>query len=149
VDQQGNIQSVGGVNEKIEGFFEICRRKGLSGEQGVLIPHHNRVNLMLCADVREAVADGKFHIHPVRTIDEGLEVLTGVPAGERQEDGSYPADSVHARVMSRLERIAENLKAGDKNQDPDGDDDADDSSGDGLATVADDAGESGGSKDGE
>ena len=149
VDQQGNIQPVGGVNEKIEGFYEVCRRKGLSGEQGVVIPHHNSVNLMLRRDVREAVADGKFHIYPVRTIDDGLEVLTGEPAGERQEDGSYPADSNHGRVMGRLKQIAENLKAKDTDQDGNDKDDGDDSSGDELATTAGDAGEPGGSADGE
>lgn len=110
VDQQGNVQPIGGVNEKIEGFFLTCRRKGLTGEQGVIIPAQNVVNLMLRADVRQAVAEGRFHIYPVNTIDEGIEILTGVPAGELQEDGTYPPDSIHGRVMARLAEIAENLK---------------------------------------
>jgi lon-related putative ATP-dependent protease len=110
VDQQGNVQPIGGANEKIEGFFESCHRRGLTGQQGVLLPEKNVVNLMLRADVRQAVEDGQFHIYPVRTIDEGIEILTGAPAGERQQDGSYPEDSVHGRVTARLEEIAENLK---------------------------------------
>ncbi len=110
VDQQGNIQPIGGVNEKVEGFFLTCKQKGLTGEQGVIIPQQNVVNLMLRTDVRQAVADGQFHIYPVRSVDEGIEILTGVPAGELGEDGTYPEDSVHARVLARLEEIAENLK---------------------------------------
>jgi predicted ATP-dependent protease len=110
VDQQGNIQPIGGANEKIEGFFLTCKHKGLSGEQGVLLPEQNVVNLMLREEVRQAVADGKFHIYPVRTIDEGIEILTGTPAGELQDDGSYPEDSVHGLVLARLEEIAANLK---------------------------------------
>jgi lon-related putative ATP-dependent protease len=111
VDQQGNVQPIGGVNEKIEGFFLTCQHRGLTGEQGVLIPETNVVNLMLRADVRQAVADGRFHIYPVRTIDEGIEILTGVPAGDAGEDGVYPQDSVHGRVRARLAEIAKNLKA--------------------------------------
>ena len=114
VDQQGNIQPIGGVNEKIEGFFETCKRRGLTGEQGVIVPQQNVVNLMLRAEVRQAVAEGKFHIYPVCTVDEGIEILTGVPAGELDEDGTYPVDSVHGRVMDRLAEIAENLKGKDE-----------------------------------
>lgn len=110
VDQQGNVQPIGGVNEKVEGFFETCRQRGLTGEQGVMIPAQNVVNLMLRDEVRQAVDEGKFHVYSVRTIDEGLELLTGVAAGELGEDGTYPEDSVHGRVMARLEVIAENLK---------------------------------------
>jgi predicted ATP-dependent protease len=117
VDQQGNVQPIGGVNEKIEGFFATCQHRGLTGEQGVIIPAQNVINLMLRADVRQAVEEGKFHIYPVRTIDEGIEILTGAPAGERQEDGSYPEDSVHGRASARLEEIAENLKKRDKDKD--------------------------------
>jgi lon-related putative ATP-dependent protease len=109
VDQQGNVQPIGGVNEKIEGFFLTCQHRGLTGEQGVLIPAQNAVHLMLRADVRQAVAEGKFHVYPVRTIDEGIEILTGVPAGELQDDGTYREGTVHARVMARLAEIAENL----------------------------------------
>jgi len=110
VDQQGNIQPIGGVNQKIEGFFLTCTHRGLTGEQGVIIPQQNAVNLMLRDEVREAVAAGQFHLYPVRTVDEGIAILTGAPAGELQEDGSYPEGSVHARVMARLEEIAANLK---------------------------------------
>jgi lon-related putative ATP-dependent protease len=110
VDQQGNIQPIGGANEKIEGFFLTCQAQGLTGEQGVLLPKRNVPNLMLRDEVRQAVAEGRFHIYPVSTIDEGIEILTGVPAGERQDDGSYSKDSVHGRVMARLQEIAENLK---------------------------------------
>jgi predicted ATP-dependent protease len=110
VDQQGFVQPIGGANEKIEGFFLTCKHKGLTGKQGVLIPEQNVINLMLRDEVRQAVADGKFHIYPVRTIDEGLQILTGVPAGELQEDGSYPEDSIHGLVAARLQEIAANLK---------------------------------------
>jgi lon-related putative ATP-dependent protease len=114
VDQQGNVLPIGGANEKIEGFFETCRSRGLTGQQGVLVPEKNVVNLMLRADVRQAVEDGQFRIYPVRTVDEGIEILTGTPAGERQQDGTYPEESVHGRVMARLEEIAENLKPKDE-----------------------------------
>jgi lon-related putative ATP-dependent protease len=127
VDQQGNVQPVGGVNEKIEGFFEACSRRGLTGEQGVILPAQNVSNLMLKAQVRQAVEDGSFHIYPVRSIDKGLEILTGVSAGDLREDGTYPPDSVHGRVVSRLLEIAENLKP--KGAD---DDEADDDSQTGL-----------------
>jgi lon-related putative ATP-dependent protease len=122
VDQQGNVQPIGGANEKIEGFFLTCRQKGLTGNQGVILPAQNTVNLMLRAGVRQAVAEGKFHIYPVRTIDEGIEILTGVPAGKLQEDGTYPEDSVHGRVMTRLDEITENLqerKQGEDEEIPD------------------------------
>jgi lon-related putative ATP-dependent protease len=116
VDQQGNIQPIGGINEKIEGFFLTCKHKGLTGEQGVLLPESNVVNLMLREEVRQAVADGQFHLYPVRTVDEGIEILTGMPAGELQEDGTYPEGSVHARVMARLEEIAVALKEKDQEE---------------------------------
>jgi lon-related putative ATP-dependent protease len=117
VDQQGSVQPIGGINEKIEGFFLTCQHRGLTGEQGVILPAGNVVNLMLRGDVRQAVAEGKFHIYPVHTVDEGIEILTGMPAGELQEDGTYPEESVHGRVLARLEEIAENLKAKDKEED--------------------------------
>jgi lon-related putative ATP-dependent protease len=122
VDQQGNIQPIGGANVKIEGFFLACKQKGLTGEQGVIIPEQNVVNLMLRDEVRQAVAGGKFHIYPVRTVDQGIEILTGVPAGEPREDGTYPDDSVHGRVTARLEEIAANLK--EKGAKPEEEDDA-------------------------
>jgi len=83
VNQNGEIQAIGGINQKIEGFFDVCRLKGLSGDQGVLMPRSNLRNLMLRPDVVTAVQEGKFHIYAVSTIDEGIEVLTGVAAGER------------------------------------------------------------------
>jgi lon-related putative ATP-dependent protease len=120
VDQQGNVLPIGGANEKIEGFFETCRNRGLTGDQGVLLPAKNVVNLMLRADVRQAVEDGQFHIYPVRTVDEGIEILTGTATGELQQDGTYPADLVHGRVTARLEEIADNLKAKDEKEQKEG-----------------------------
>jgi predicted ATP-dependent protease len=110
VNQKGEVQPIGGVNHKIEGFFDVCRAKGLNGEQGVLIPHQNVSNLMLREDVVEAVRQGQFHIYAVRTIDEGMEVLSGVSAGERGEDGSYPEGSINYLVSQRLKQMAESLK---------------------------------------
>jgi lon-related putative ATP-dependent protease len=112
VNQQGEIQAIGGVNEKIEGFFDVCRvvNGGLTGDQGVIIPEANIKNLMLREDVVQAVAEGKFHIYPVRTADEGIEILTGVPAGERGADGKFPEGTVNARVDARLEELAEREK---------------------------------------
>ena len=107
VNQYGHVQAIGGVNEKIEGFFDICRAGGLTGEQGVLIPESNVKHLMLRHDVVEAVAAGKFHIYPVQTIDQGIELLTGVPAGERDVDDNYPEHSINARVEARLAYFAE------------------------------------------
>ena len=141
-DQQGNVQPIGGVNEKIEGFFETCKRRGLTGEQGVIVPQQNVVNLMLRAEVRQAVAEGKFHIYPVRTVDEGIEILTGVPAGELDEDGTYPEDSVHGRVMDRLAEIAENLKGKDEeSQEEDSGDNPEEQAGTGEDQPAGDEGE--------
>ena len=110
VNQNGEIQAIGGVNYKIEGFFDVCRLKGLTGDQGVLVPRANLRNLMLRRDVVEAVAQGKFHIYAVGTIDEGIEVLTGVPAGQRDSAGRYPDGSVNALVEKKLEEYAERLK---------------------------------------
>ncbi len=107
VDQRGEIQPVGGVTRKIEGFFDVCKVKGLTGEQGVIIPAQNVKNLMLREDIVEAVREGKFHIYPVKTVDEGIEILTGVKAGERQEDGSYPEGTVNWAVEKRLRELAE------------------------------------------
>lgn len=107
VDQVGQVQAVGGVNRKIEGFFDVCRVKGLTGDQGVIIPAKNVKNLMLREDVVEAVREGKFHIYPVSTVDEGIEILTGVPAGEPQEDGTYPEGTVNGAVQRRLQELAE------------------------------------------
>lgn len=111
VDQLGRVQAIGGVNEKIEGFFDVCRARGLSGEQGVLIPAANVENLMLRWDVVEAARAGQFHIYPVATVDEGLSLLTGVAAGELDEGGAYPADSINGRVMARLAFFAEKQRS--------------------------------------
>jgi predicted ATP-dependent protease len=110
VNQKGEVQPIGGVNHKIEGFFDVCKAKGLTGDQGVMIPHQNVRNLMLREDVVKAVHDGQFHIYEVKTIDEGIEILTGVPAGARQTDGTYPESTVNYRVDKRLRELAEGLK---------------------------------------
>lgn len=110
VNQNGEIQAIGGVNYKIEGFFDVCRLKGLTGHQGVLVPRANLRNLMLRSDVVEAAQAGKFHIYAVSTIDEGLEVLTGVAAGERRRDGSYPSGTVNEIVQRKLLHYAEQQK---------------------------------------
>ncbi len=106
VNQHGQVQAIGGVNEKIEGFFDLCSARGLTGEQGVLIPISNVQHLMLRQDVVAAVAAGRFHIYPVATIDQGIEQLTGLAAGERDERGDYPPDSLNRRVEERLSRLA-------------------------------------------
>jgi predicted ATP-dependent protease len=111
VNQKGEVQVIGGVNEKVEGFYEICKLKGLNGSQGVIIPEGNISNLMLKEEVVGAVEEGKFHVWPVRTVDEGIEILTGVEAGERQEDGSYPEGTVNFLVEGRLTDLAERMKA--------------------------------------
>ena len=110
INQLGQIQPIGGVNEKIEGFFEVCRARGLSGEQGVIIPAASVKNLMLREDVIDAVRQGQFHIWAVRTIDEGIEILTGEPAGERRPDGTWEPETVNARVDQRLRDYARRLK---------------------------------------
>jgi predicted ATP-dependent protease len=110
VNQKGEVQAIGGVNEKIEGFFEVCKVKGLTGEQGVIIPESNVQNLMLKEDVVEAVRNGRFHVYPVKTIDEGIELLTGVKAGVRGSDGLFEEGSVNYRVDRRLKEMAERLR---------------------------------------
>jgi len=107
VDQRGNIQPVGGINQKIEGFFEVCRVKGLTGEQGVILPLANAGDLMLREEIVEAVRKKKFRLFPVATIDAGIEILTGVAAGERRKDGSFPERTVHGLVDRRLAEMAE------------------------------------------
>ena len=104
VNQKGDIQPIGGVNEKIEGFFEVCKHIGLTGKQGVLIPHQNVKNLMLKENVVEAVKNGEFHIYAVQTIKEGIELLTGIPAGERDASGEFTEGSVFQKVAEKLKR---------------------------------------------
>jgi len=104
VNQHGELQAIGGVNEKIEGFFRTCSLKALTGRQGVIIPASNVRNLMLSREVVDAVRDGRFHVWSASTVDEGIELLTGVPAGRADADGRFPDGSFHARVDQRLER---------------------------------------------
>jgi lon-related putative ATP-dependent protease len=106
VDQHGRIQAVGGINEKIEGFYELCKAKGLTGHQGILIPKANILNLMLSDEVVEAVSADSFHIYAIESVDEGIELLTGVPAGRRQENGTYPKGTINASVDDSLLRMA-------------------------------------------
>jgi lon-related putative ATP-dependent protease len=110
VNQNGEVQPIGGVNEKIEGYYEVCKARGLNGQHGVLIPQNNVRNLMLKREVIEAVKAGKFHVYPVKTIDEGIEILTGIPAGAQLRDGSFEKDSAYDRVDRRLREMAETAK---------------------------------------
>jgi len=110
MNQQGDIQAIGGVNEKIEGFFGVCKIKGLTGSQGVMIPAANVEDLMLREDILDAVTSGKFHIWPVAKIEEGIEILTGKTAGHRNGDGSFADSTVFARVNERLSKMAHVMK---------------------------------------
>ncbi|MDP3016690.1 MAG: AAA family ATPase, partial [Deltaproteobacteria bacterium] len=110
VNQKGEVQPIGGVNEKIEGFFEVCRAKGLTGKQGVMIPHLNIDDLMLRKDVVQAVQEGKFHVYPVKTIDQGIAILTGVEAGERLEDGRFKEGMVNDLVDRKLQELGKKIQ---------------------------------------
>jgi lon-related putative ATP-dependent protease len=110
VNQKGEVQAIGGVNEKIEGFYAVCKAKGLTGVQGVIVPKSNVQNLMLKEEVVEAVRDGQFHVWAVKTVDEGIEILTGVQAGQRQEDGTFEEETVNKLVDERLRTMAERMK---------------------------------------
>ena len=110
INQFGEVQAVGGVNEKIEGFFDICRARGFDGEHGVIIPADNVKHLMLRRDVVDAVAEKRFHVWAIETVDEGMEILTALPMGERDEQGNYPENSVNHRVEQRLAELAEHRK---------------------------------------
>lgn len=110
VNQRGEIQPIGGVNEKIEGFFDVCQIEGLTGEQGVLIPHQNIKNLMLKDQVIEAVREGLFHIYGVKTIEEGIELLTGIPAGVLDEQGEYQEGTAYCEVVKKLRGFLESVK---------------------------------------
>ncbi len=109
VNQHGLIQPIGGVNQKIEGFYDVCKAKGLTKDQGVMIPIQNIKNLMLRPDVVEAVREGTFHIYAVQSIDEGIELLTGMPAGVK-ENGTYPPNTINHRVEQRLKEFSDGLK---------------------------------------
>ncbi|GMR04319.1 MAG: ATP-binding protein [Thermodesulfobacteriota bacterium] len=111
MNQFGEVQPIGGVNEKIEGFFEVCKGKGLTGDQGVVIPRRNVKNLMLKAEVRRAVAEGKFYVYPIDMVDEGIEILTGVDAGQRGPDGVFPEGTINRLAEDRLRDLAKRFKA--------------------------------------
>jgi predicted ATP-dependent protease len=110
VNQMGEIQAVGGISEKVEGFYEICKKTGLTGSQGVIIPRQNLANLILTKEVQDACREGTFHIYAVDTIDQGLEILTGMEAGRRTPKGPYKAGTVNARVEERLREMAYQVK---------------------------------------
>lgn len=110
VDQAGTVQAIGGVNAKIEGYYDLCKRRGLTGAQGVLIPASNVRHLMLRPDVVEAVRNGQFHVYAISKIEEGIELLTGMPAGEEDGDGNYPEGTVYARVREKLDTYSERQK---------------------------------------
>jgi lon-related putative ATP-dependent protease len=110
VNQHGQVQAIGGVNHKVEGFYDLCAARGLTGDQGVLIPASNVKNLMLRQDVVDAISEGKFHVYPVEAIDRGIEILTGVPAGGRDEAGNYPEESINYLVEQRLQGMAEKAR---------------------------------------
>ncbi|MEW8174618.1 MAG: ATP-binding protein [Candidatus Thiodiazotropha endolucinida] len=114
VNQMGEVQAIGGVNEKIEGFFDICRTRGLSGHQGVLIPSANVKHLILREDVVQAVKADKFAVYPIENIDQGIALLTGIPAGTRDENGEFPEDSVNGRVEASLIRFSEHMQSTDE-----------------------------------
>jgi len=111
VNQHGDVQAIGEVNRKIEGFYDVCAARGLTGEQGVLIPVANTCNLMLRQDVVDAVAAGKFHVYTVASIDQGIELLTGVPAGERDARGQFPPETINWQVEQRLAEYANRLRS--------------------------------------
>ncbi len=105
VNQLGQVQAVGAVNDKIEGYFAVCQKKGLTGEQGVIIPASTVHNLMLAPEVVQAVQAGQFHIYAVQTIDEGMEILTGMSAGVADKNGVYPTGTINGKIAQRLEEF--------------------------------------------
>ena len=107
VSQKGEIQPIGGVNEKIEGFFDVYREKGLTGKQGVIIPEVNVKDLMLKTKLVEAVREGRFHVFPITHIEQGLEILTGKKAGKKKRDGAYPKNTINFRIKERLDKLNE------------------------------------------
>ncbi len=115
VNQKGRIQSIGGVNQKIEGFFEVCQSKGFTGEQGVVIPAGNVQNLMLKRAVVDAVREGRFHIYPIHTASEGIAILTGMPAGEPNRFGTYPAATVYGRAQKKLKHYFDRTQKQQRN----------------------------------
>jgi lon-related putative ATP-dependent protease len=116
INQKGEIQPIGGVNEKIEGFFAVCKNRGLTGDQGVIVPQINVKNLMLKKEIVAAVREGKFRVYAVKTVHEAIEVLTGIPAGERRAGWTYPEGTVNFLVDKRLKEMSKKLKAEDKSE---------------------------------
>ncbi|MEJ2715674.1 MAG: ATP-binding protein [Deltaproteobacteria bacterium] len=110
VNQHGEVQPIGGVNQKIEGFFKVCKAQGLNGKQGVMVPRRNLGDILLESEVLEAVNNGQFHVWAVDTVDQGIELLTGVPAGERDSDGNYPEGTINYLVDARLEELSKGIK---------------------------------------
>ena len=111
MDQNGDVQPIGGVNQKIEGFFDLCKNRGLDGSHGVIIPKRNVKNLMLKQEVIDALNDGLFSIYSIDKMEEGLEILTGMTAGVMNEDGTYPENTVNNLVMKRLTEISLAMEA--------------------------------------
>ena len=114
VNQLGQVQAIGGVNEKIEGFFDTCEARGLNGEQGVIIPASNKRHLMLKQEVIDAASEGRFHIYAVDSIEQAIELLTGVPAGKKDEQGKYPEQSVFYRIEQKLDALDKQRKKYEK-----------------------------------
>ena len=106
----GEIQPIGGVNEKVEGFFDVCKARKLNGKQGVVIPHQNVDELLLRSDVSSAIKTGKFHIYPIKTIEEGIEILLAHPAGKQERNGKYSVGSVFAKADDKLLEMAQALE---------------------------------------
>ena len=114
VSQRGEVQAIGGVNEKIEGFYDLCQGRGLTGGQGVIIPESNVRHLMLKEEVVQALENGTFHLWSVSHVDEAIELMTGIPAGERGVEGAYPEESINGRVENALKQFVLDLRAFDK-----------------------------------
>jgi predicted ATP-dependent protease len=110
MDQNGDVQPVGGINEKIEGFFDLCKFRKLDGDQGVIIPRRNIKNLMIKKDLVDAMKKGKFTIYPIDRVEEGLEILTGMPAGTLKEDGTYLEGTINYLIVKRLTEISEAVR---------------------------------------
>jgi predicted ATP-dependent protease len=119
LNQYGEVQAIGGVNEKIEGFFSVCHARGLTGTQGVIIPKSNTINLMLSDEIVEAVKAGKFHVYAISTADEALHLLTGIEPGQVNEEGDYPEGTLSARVIQRLEEISKLGEEEDEDEEED------------------------------
>jgi predicted ATP-dependent protease len=116
MDQHGDVQPIGGVNEKIEGFFDLCKVRGLDGTHGVVIPRKNLSNLMLKKEIVDAVRNGKFAIYAISRVEEGVELFTGMPAGELRDDGTWPEGSINYLVMKRLDEISKAYKDKEKKE---------------------------------